>query len=77
MYHNDKASAISDEDKGQMEKLDPENASVKVLLDIVQGKPMEVIESWGQLVPITAVDKVVFLRIYCLLLVLFLSQISF
>ncbi|KAL3616138.1 hypothetical protein CASFOL_039995 [Castilleja foliolosa] len=58
MYHNNKASAISDEDKGQMEKLDPENASVKVLLDIVQGKPVELIESWGQLVPITAVDKI-------------------
>ncbi|KAL3655629.1 hypothetical protein CASFOL_000025 [Castilleja foliolosa] len=60
MYHNDKGSAISDEDKGKMEKLDPENAPVKVLLDIVQGKPVDVIESWGQLVPITAVDK-----IYC------------
>ncbi|KAL3637509.1 hypothetical protein CASFOL_018677 [Castilleja foliolosa] len=58
MYHNNKASAISDEDKGQMEKLDPENASVKVLLDIVQGKPVELIESWGQLVPITTVDKI-------------------
>ncbi|KAL3613315.1 hypothetical protein CASFOL_042827 [Castilleja foliolosa] len=60
MYHNNKASAISDEDKGQMEKLDPENASVKVLLDIVQGKPVELIESWGQLVPITAVDKIIY-----------------
>ncbi|KAL3622486.1 hypothetical protein CASFOL_033897 [Castilleja foliolosa] len=46
------------QDKGQMEKLDPENASIKVLLDIVQGKPVELIESWGQLVPITAVDKI-------------------
>ncbi|KAL3617389.1 hypothetical protein CASFOL_038802 [Castilleja foliolosa] len=57
MYHNNKASAITDEDKGKMEKLDPENASVNVLLDIVQGKPMELIESWSQLVPITTVDK--------------------
>ncbi|KAL3613827.1 hypothetical protein CASFOL_041901 [Castilleja foliolosa] len=58
MYHNNKASAISDKDKGQMEKLDLENDYVKVLLDIVQGKPVELIESWGQLVPITAVDKI-------------------
>ncbi|KAL3645472.1 hypothetical protein CASFOL_010652 [Castilleja foliolosa] len=35
MYHNNKASAISDKDKGQMEKLDPENDYVMVLLDIV------------------------------------------
>ncbi|KAL3648759.1 hypothetical protein CASFOL_005162 [Castilleja foliolosa] len=58
MYHNDKASAISDEDKGKIEKLDPENTSVKVLLDIVQGKPVDLIGSWGQLVPITTVDEI-------------------
>ncbi|KAL3622980.1 hypothetical protein CASFOL_031796 [Castilleja foliolosa] len=58
MYHNNKASAISDEDKGKMEKLNPENPSVKILLDLVQGKQMDSIESWGQLVPVTEVDKI-------------------
>ncbi|KAL3643687.1 hypothetical protein CASFOL_014502 [Castilleja foliolosa] len=58
MYHNNKASAISGEDKGKMEKLNPENDAVKILLDFLQGKPVELIESWGQLVPITAVDKI-------------------
>ncbi|KAL3638031.1 hypothetical protein CASFOL_018479 [Castilleja foliolosa] len=58
MYHNNKASAISDEDKGKMEKLDPENDAVKILLDLLQGKPVELIESWGPLLPITAVDKI-------------------
>ncbi|KAL3627073.1 hypothetical protein CASFOL_028436 [Castilleja foliolosa] len=45
MYHNNIASAIRDEDKGQMEELNPENESVKILLDLVQGKPVELIES--------------------------------
>ncbi|KAL3651596.1 hypothetical protein CASFOL_004598 [Castilleja foliolosa] len=58
MYHNNKSSAISGEDKGKMEKLNPENDAVKILLDLLQGKPIELIESWGQLVPITAVDKI-------------------
>ncbi|KAL3646395.1 hypothetical protein CASFOL_011575 [Castilleja foliolosa] len=58
IYHNNKASAISGEDKGKMEKLNPENDAVKILLDLLQGKPVELIESWGQLVPITAVDKI-------------------
>ncbi|KAL3654671.1 hypothetical protein CASFOL_001406 [Castilleja foliolosa] len=58
MYHNNKASAISGEDKGKMEKLNPENDAVKILLDLLQGKPVELIESWGQLVPITAVDMI-------------------
>ncbi|KAL3656082.1 hypothetical protein CASFOL_000478 [Castilleja foliolosa] len=51
-------SAIRDEDKGQMEELNPENDAVKILLDLLQGKPVELIESWGPLVPITAVDKI-------------------
>ncbi|KAL3615835.1 hypothetical protein CASFOL_040129 [Castilleja foliolosa] len=58
MYHNNKASSISGVDKGKMEKLNPENDAVKILLDLLQGKPVELIESWGQLVPITAVDKI-------------------
>ncbi|KAL3614484.1 hypothetical protein CASFOL_041570 [Castilleja foliolosa] len=58
MYHNNIASAIRDEDKGQMEELNLENDSVKILLDLVQGKPVELIESWGPFVPITAVDKI-------------------
>ncbi|KAL3633278.1 hypothetical protein CASFOL_022805 [Castilleja foliolosa] len=58
MYHNNIASAIRDKDKGQMEELNPENDSVKILLDLVQGKPVELIESWGPLVPITTVDKI-------------------
>ncbi|KAL3616056.1 hypothetical protein CASFOL_040350 [Castilleja foliolosa] len=58
MYHNNIASAIRVEDKGQMEELNPENESVKILLDLVQDKPVELIESWGPLVPITAVDKI-------------------
>ncbi|KAL3651701.1 hypothetical protein CASFOL_004703 [Castilleja foliolosa] len=58
MYHNNKSSAISGEDKGKMEKLNPENDAVKILLDLLQGKPIKLIESWGQLVPITAVDKI-------------------
>ncbi|KAL3621723.1 hypothetical protein CASFOL_034383 [Castilleja foliolosa] len=58
MYHNNKASAISDEDKGKMEKLDPENDAVKILLDLLQGKPVELIERWGPLLPITAVAKI-------------------
>ncbi|KAL3637392.1 hypothetical protein CASFOL_018560 [Castilleja foliolosa] len=58
MYHNNKSSSISGEDKRKMEKLNPENDAVKILLDLLQGKPIELIESWGQLVPITAVDKI-------------------
>ncbi|KAL3625582.1 hypothetical protein CASFOL_031036 [Castilleja foliolosa] len=48
---------LGDEDKGKMEKLDPENDAVKILLDLLQGKPVELIESWGTLLPITAFDK--------------------
>ncbi|KAL3651452.1 hypothetical protein CASFOL_004454 [Castilleja foliolosa] len=57
MYKN-KAPAIRDEDKGKMDELNPEDYSVKILLDLVQGKPIETLESWGQLVPITEVDKI-------------------
>ncbi|KAL3646819.1 hypothetical protein CASFOL_009363 [Castilleja foliolosa] len=46
IYHENKASLILSADKGQMEKLNPEDASVQIL------------ESWAPLVPITAVDKI-------------------
>ncbi|KAL3646650.1 hypothetical protein CASFOL_009194 [Castilleja foliolosa] len=39
MYHGDKASKILDEDKGQMEKLDPKDEIVKLLLDHVLVSP--------------------------------------
>ncbi|KAL3643755.1 hypothetical protein CASFOL_014570 [Castilleja foliolosa] len=58
MYYHNIASAIRDEDKGQMEELNPENDAVKILLNLLKGKPVELIESWGPLVPITAVDKI-------------------
>ncbi|KAL3638228.1 hypothetical protein CASFOL_017599 [Castilleja foliolosa] len=64
MYHKNIASAIRDEDKGQMEELNPENDAVKILLDLLQGKPVELIESWGPLVPITAVDKIYVVRFH-------------
>ncbi|KAL3616151.1 hypothetical protein CASFOL_040008 [Castilleja foliolosa] len=41
-----------------MEKLNPKNESVKILLNIVLGKAIEYTESWAPLVPITAVDKI-------------------
>ncbi|KAL3646336.1 hypothetical protein CASFOL_011516 [Castilleja foliolosa] len=49
MYHQNKASQILPGDKGQMEKLNPEDESVKILLNIVLGKPMEYTESWAHL----------------------------
>ncbi|KAL3614612.1 hypothetical protein CASFOL_030483 [Castilleja foliolosa] len=41
-----------------MEKLDPEDEIVKLLLDNVLGKPiLYMYESWAPLVPFTEVDK--------------------
>ncbi|KAL3618876.1 hypothetical protein CASFOL_037104 [Castilleja foliolosa] len=58
MYQENKASLIISADKGQMEKLNPEDESVQILLNLVLGKPMHMTESWAPLVPITAVDKI-------------------
>ncbi|KAL3618889.1 hypothetical protein CASFOL_037117 [Castilleja foliolosa] len=61
MYHGYKAYKILDEDKGQMEKLDPKDEIVKLLLDHVLGKPiLYTTDNWAPLIPFTEVDKVVF-----------------
>jgi hypothetical protein len=66
LYHGNEAIEILDEDKGQMEKLDPKDEFVKQLLDHVLGKPiLFTTENWAPLIPFTEVDKVVFLRFYC------------
>ncbi|KAL3648771.1 hypothetical protein CASFOL_005174 [Castilleja foliolosa] len=59
MYHENKAIKILDEDKGQMEKLDPKDEFVKQLLDHVLGKPiLYTTENWAPLIPFTEVDKI-------------------
>ncbi|KAL3632259.1 hypothetical protein CASFOL_025243 [Castilleja foliolosa] len=59
MYHENKAFKILDEDKGQMEKLDPKDEFVKQLLDHVLGKPiLYTTENWAPLIPFTEVDKI-------------------
>ncbi|KAL3629877.1 hypothetical protein CASFOL_026189 [Castilleja foliolosa] len=59
MYHENKAFKILDEDKGQMEKLDPKDEFVKQLLDHVLGKPILcTTENWAPLIPFTEVDKI-------------------
>ncbi|KAL3621724.1 hypothetical protein CASFOL_034384 [Castilleja foliolosa] len=58
-YHNDNPSKILHEDKGQMEKLDPKDDTVKLLLDHVLGKPiLYTTENWAPLVPFNEVDKI-------------------
>ncbi|KAL3620988.1 hypothetical protein CASFOL_035900 [Castilleja foliolosa] len=59
LYHGNKAIEILDEDKGQMEKLDPKDEFVKQLLDHVLGKPiLFTTENWAPLIPFTEVDKI-------------------
>ncbi|KAL3621585.1 hypothetical protein CASFOL_036497 [Castilleja foliolosa] len=59
MYHENEAFKILDEDKGQMEKLDPKDEFVKQLLDHVLGKPiLYTTENWAPLIPFTEVDKI-------------------
>ncbi|KAL3613286.1 hypothetical protein CASFOL_030339 [Castilleja foliolosa] len=58
LYHGNKAIEILDEDKGQMEKLDPKDEFVKQLLDHVLRKPiLFTTENWAPLIPFTEVDK--------------------
>ncbi|KAL3646827.1 hypothetical protein CASFOL_009371 [Castilleja foliolosa] len=58
MYHENEAFKILDEDKGQMEKLDPKDEFVKQLLDHVLSKPiLYMTENWAPLIPFTEVDK--------------------
>ncbi|KAL3619947.1 hypothetical protein CASFOL_034859 [Castilleja foliolosa] len=59
MYHENEAFKILDEDKGQMEKLDPKDEFVKQLLDHVLGKPiLYTTENWAPLILFTEVDKI-------------------
>ncbi|KAL3639645.1 hypothetical protein CASFOL_017552 [Castilleja foliolosa] len=59
MYHENEAFKILDEDKGQMETLDPKDEFVKQLLDHVLGKPiLYTTENWAPLIPFTEVDKI-------------------
>ncbi|KAL3648193.1 hypothetical protein CASFOL_007617 [Castilleja foliolosa] len=59
MYHGNEPSKILDADKGQMEKLDPEDEAVKILLDHVLGNCiLYVTDSWAPVVPFTEVDKI-------------------
>ncbi|KAL3614476.1 hypothetical protein CASFOL_041562 [Castilleja foliolosa] len=59
MYHGDKAYKILDEDKGQMEKIDPKDEIVKLLLNHVLGKPiLYTTDNWAPLIPFTEVDKI-------------------
>ncbi|KAL3655890.1 hypothetical protein CASFOL_000286 [Castilleja foliolosa] len=59
MYHENEAFKILDEDKGQMEKLDPKDEFVNQLLDHVLGNPiLYTTENWAPLIPFTEVDKI-------------------
>ncbi|KAL3637708.1 hypothetical protein CASFOL_018156 [Castilleja foliolosa] len=59
MYHENKSFQIDEDQKGQMEKLDPKDEIVKQLLDHVLGKPiLYTTENWAPLIPFIEVDKI-------------------